>query len=244
MTIGRRPVLQGLAATGLAAVAPGFPDAQATVDGKPDEKRAEGVVPWIATLSATRFGDDFLAGLALARSSDANPAVFRIDNFGSADLLRLQAVLTAGRPQTLVGLVDDGLAAIVVESARAVGARLRWLGQHTLMPTETRHRLLTPSDGCAARFAEALNACGSRFSITCQDLSGGSVTQHSASSAIPPAHGPDPGRWAFTLGRMIATANGLEPLPASERHLEEAASRPERSPGHPAESLVSFSFEL
>jgi hypothetical protein len=240
MTMGRRPVLQGLAATGLAAVAPGFPDAQASVDGK----RVEGAFPWIATLSATRFADDFLAGLALARSPGADLAVLRIGDFGSADLLRLQAMLTAGRRQTLVGLMDDGLAAIIGESARTAGARLRWLGQHTLTPTETRHRLLTASGGSAARFAEALTVCGSRFSVSHHELSLGRTKHLSASSELPPPPDHDVSRWAFALGQTIAMANGLEPLPASERHLEEAASRPERSPSRPAESLVSFSFEL
>lgn len=244
MTIGRRPVLQGLAATGLAAVAPVLPDAQASVNGKRDGKRAEGAIPWIATLSASRFGDDFLAGVVLSRSSGVDLAVLRIDDCGSADLLHLHAMLTVGRRQSLVGLVDDGLAAIIVESARTAGARLRWLGQHTPTPTKTRHRLLTASDGYAARFAEALTACGSRFSISCQDLSGGQGTQLSASATMPPTPDPGPDGWAFALGQIIATANGLEPLPVSNPHREDAASQPERSPGHPAESLVSFSFEL
>ncbi|KAB0265573.1 hypothetical protein [Microvirga brassicacearum] len=235
MTIGRRPVLQGLAATGFAAVAPGFSDAHATVYEVPDGKRAERAIPWIATLSITRFTDDFLAGLARARSPGADIAVLRIDDFGSEDLLRLQAMLTAGRRQTLVGLVNDGLAAIIGESARTAGARLRWLGQHTLTPTESRHRLLTASGGCAAWFAEALTACGSRFSVNHHDLSAGTMTHLSASSA-----GTD--RWAFALGQTIAMANGLEQF--HQRHLEATADSPERGPSRAAESLVSFSYEL
>jgi hypothetical protein len=243
MTIGRRPVLQGLAATGLAAVAPGFPDPQAAAYAEPDEKRAGGTIPWIATLSTTRFGDDFLAGLALAPSPAADLTVLRIADFGSPDLLRLQAMLTTDQRQAMVGLVDDGLAAIIIESARTAGARLRWLGQHTLTPTEIRHRLLTASSGYAAQFAASLTASGSRFSISCQDLSVGPVTHLSASSGLPPP-ADHTSRWAFTLGQTIAMANGLEPLPASEHHLEEAAARPEPSPSRIAESLVSFSFEL
>ncbi|WP_414476108.1 hypothetical protein [Microvirga sp. M2] len=207
-----------------------------------DEKQPDAALPWIIVLSAGQFDDAFLAGIGQTSVPDADVTVLRISDLGSPDLSCLQAMLTAGRRQTLVGLVDDGLAAIIVESARMAGARGRWLGQHVITAEKTSHRLLTPAGECAARFGEALSACGSRYSISRQNLSVGEATQFSTTFASAP--GQDATQWAFALGRMVAMAHGREPMPLGESRPEAIAGRMESGPSRAAESFVSLAFDL
>jgi hypothetical protein len=128
MEIGRRPVLQGLAATGIATEAGGF---------RPADDRSPIAPARCIVLTERTQGDGFLAGVRYAIGDSV------IQETGSFGLDLLMRILASREQRLLLGLVDDDVAAIVVEMARGADARLRWLGHHDVRGVETRHRLLT-----------------------------------------------------------------------------------------------------
>jgi hypothetical protein len=160
-----------------------------------------------------------------------------VQETGSIDLDLLMRILASGEQRLLLGLVDDGVAALVVEMARDAGARLRWLGHHSVRGHETRHRLLTASRGDGELFAQALEACAVPSVITDCSLVG-PKEEFSISQGIRAS--PTTLTWAAALGGALASAAAIRP----------GSHRPSSTPGSfstagtDSGSFVSFSLEL
>ena len=222
MQIGRRPVLQGLAATGMTVVTGSLRAAE----GHSQDNLASCLV-----MTEQALGDAFLAGV---RSVFAGEVA---QETASLDLESLNRPFGSRKSRLLLGLVDDGVAAIMMEMSRDAGSRLRWLGQHTMLAGHSHHRLLTASNESGGLFAQVLQAGAAPSVVTTCTLEGGDE-EFSVSGQVGLT--PRADRWAVALGAGLASmcAGGggcyrSPPQPA-----------PAATGGADAGSLVSFGFEL
>lgn len=233
--LGRRPVLKGLAA-GVAGTA-AAPAAYATVQGAPETTNltldAHGVPSVLVLSTDTPHDASFLTGVQLACTARgwAAPTVL---HWNLAEFGCFQAALVAAMPTILVGLVEDGDAAVILELARSAGARLTWLGQHRdpADSTTSRHRVLTAGatgQGCATRFAERLDVCAVGFELAELPLNTAARRRTAAGAA---------GNWAMALGTALLASHGPGPAPATERPL------PSRDWNVRGRSFVSFSLSV
>jgi hypothetical protein len=243
MEISRRPVMQGLVASGVLASSARIGDARAEGDG--DRPRADAGRSIAAILSGGPFDGLFLAGLQAAVPPHARIESLDLDPRGSADDLgRLQAALAPGRHARLVGLVDDGGGAVIVELARANGARMVWLGHHVTSAghDETRHRILTAdvARGCGILLGEHLRTCGGTFRLI--EHHPGSKRGELVAVAAAPAAG-SASRWATTLGILLGTLDDRGEA-VRLRPLQPAAVPPLVAVPRPPRTFVSFAFEI
>ena len=159
MNLERRTLLKGMAlgaASGVALSLPGGAFATRVAQ--------RGSAPALVLLERPARDSAFLQGI-LAATSDASPHVLQASVDG-AFLAALDAQLRAGGQ--VLGLLDDASALLAVEHARSAGARVRWLGQHSVDGGQSRHRLLSAdaSHGCASRLGHALALCGAGFALS------------------------------------------------------------------------------
>jgi hypothetical protein len=138
MEIDRRLVLNGMVAAGLIGLPVTKSDASpartsnATI--AQDERRR------FVLVNESAMNSTFLVGVG-ASPLGTDLEIFRSDL--SMDFVKtLKEVLRSAPPTRIIGLVDDGAGAFIIQMARASGARLPWLGQHTAMGTHARHHIM------------------------------------------------------------------------------------------------------
>ncbi|WP_277051672.1 hypothetical protein [Zestomonas thermotolerans] len=215
MNVERRSLLKGMALGSLAGMTlsgSGLAVAKAMAGQSLPEQ------PILALVNAQTAESAFLLGIGaspLARQVE----VQRTDA-GLEFLLGLEQRLRSGRPQRVIGLLDDASAALVLDLARSAGARVQWLGQHGIEVEGSRHRLLgaASASGCALNLGRQLNACGAGFELSAQHIH----DQHAPLHLSAPARRSDvAGQWAATLGFTLATLGRLDatqvPLTSHQR---------------------------
>ncbi|CAD5108579.1 hypothetical protein [Zestomonas carbonaria] len=216
MNVERRSLLKGLALGGLAGAAlggSGLAVANAVVGGPSLPEQ-----PILALVNGETAESAFLLGIG-ASPVARQVEVLRADA-GLDFLLGLEKRLRGGRPQRLIGLLDDASAALVLDLARSAGARVQWLGQHGVGATASRHRLLgaESANGCAPHLGRHLNACGAGFDLSAQRFHGGQAPLRLAAPARSTAAS---GQWAATLGFTLATLGRIDtaraPLASDQR---------------------------
>lgn len=229
MNVERRSLLKGMALGGIAGVAlssSGLSLANSVLGRHVPAQAAS-----LALVSAEVAGSAFVQGL------QASPAAPPLQVMPAAldltALLALQQRLGSGQPQRLIGLLDDASAALLVDLARSVGARVQWLGQHSSVAGRSQHRLLSAqtTHGCALQLGQQLHTCGQGFSLHEQRLHTPTPTLQLASAR----HSQGSDQWAATLGYALSvlgsTDTGQAPL---------VASRPATLTG----TYMSFSIEV
>jgi hypothetical protein len=149
MNVSRRFILKGIALSVLAGITMGRRDLSPTNNAA--SAQAQPTTPILVLVSGEAEQSAFLQGIAAALP-DKRPWVQRTD-LGMGFVRDFTRLLRAGRPIRIIGLADDASAALIVELARASGARLPWLGYHLVSAGQSRHRLLygKASSGLAAR---------------------------------------------------------------------------------------------
>lgn len=159
MNLKRRSLLKGMALAGAAMGGSGLAMASSLVSDAPAMR------PSLALVSRDVAESSFLLGIQ-ANPASAALKVQRTD-LDLGFLLGLEQSLRSGRPQRIIGLVDDASATLILDLARSAGARVQWLGQHHASATLSRHELLSAStsNGCVLHLAQQLNACGAGFSL-------------------------------------------------------------------------------
>lgn len=138
MNGGRRRILKGMAVAGVASPFLGhvFPSQAGTADAATNGTLA---IPTLALVCPGRIGSAFADG---ARAASGTALRVQEASRELADLLGVEALLCRGDGLRIIGLVDNALAAPLLELARGAGARMHWVGQHTAGPGISRHRLL------------------------------------------------------------------------------------------------------
>jgi hypothetical protein len=198
MHVTRRSFIKSVALGGFAGVLMARP-------GRTLARAAAGVRtrPVLALVSGVAERSAFLQGIA-----ETVPGEFlqvqRADH-GMGFVRDFNQLLRSGQPTRIIGLVDDASAALIVELARASGARVPWLGYHAASSGHSRHRLLSTEStrGCAIRLGRQLSAYGAGFSLSEQR------PHHAETSfelAARPRNGAagDSDRWAAALGFILA----------------------------------------
>lgn len=227
MNLERRSLLKGMALGGLAGIAMGG-SGLALARGVAGSAVAQ---PTLVLISPVVAGSAFLQGLA------ANPAAARAELLRSdaslAFVRELQQRLEAGRPQRIVGLLDDASAALVVDLARSAGARVQWLGEHSADARASRHRLITAdaAHGHALQLGLQLDACGAGFDLREQCPLGSRQPLRLGAAGRSAGNAE---QWAATLGYGLASLGAQPPAPAPL-----VAGRPSPLAGH----FVSFSIQ-
>jgi|SRR5690606_3444694 len=199
MSISRRFVLKGMALGSSVSLAAGIPigalaDAIATSTGTgPD---------LMLLVNVTAAEPAFLQGAMAAGSTRLQ--VQRVSQDLDLDfILALEHRMRVGALR-IIGLLDDASATLVVDMARSAGARVQWLGQHSVAPGFAHHRLLTTDSvgGCARQFGDELQAAGAGFSLYEERLSN-TMTPRQLSG--PSRRGDQSAQWAATLGYLLAS---------------------------------------
>jgi hypothetical protein len=200
MDADRRQFLKGMALTGLAGASLNRPLlARAAADG-------QSARPTLVLVNGTAERSAFVHGIRAA-----NPAGLSMQraDLGLEFLQHLKSALESGQASRVIGLVDDASGALIVDLARSSGARLQWLGQHTLNAGQSRHRVLggALARGCAVQLGRQLNACGEAFSLNEQRVDGRAPLRLAADSRV----GNGSGDWAATLGFVLAAPGAVAP---------------------------------
>ncbi|WP_375739969.1 hypothetical protein [Pseudomonas boanensis] len=215
MNVERRAVLKGMALGGLAGVAMGSSNLyMANAMAAP----ASRIAPTLVLVNEAAAGSAFLEGIA--SSPAARTVTVERTDLSLDFILALEKRLLSGKPQRIIGLVDDASAALIVDLARSSGARVQWLGQHSANVSASQHRLLSAdaAHGCAMQLGLQLNACGTGFNLTEQRPHGHQPPLHLTAAARSKA-GSD--QWAATLGYSLAmlgtTHTGQAPLIVSRQ---------------------------
>lgn len=122
-------------------------------------------VPTLVLTSNAQAEAAFVSGVRAAMPG-AQLELQRSD-LSSTFLGALDQRLRAGQQGRVVGLVDDASAAIMVQLARSAGARVHWVGQHSVGASMPRHQALGSRDSraCTLSFGEQLNRCGSGYTL-------------------------------------------------------------------------------
>ena len=188
MEIDRRLVLNGMMAAGVV----GLPVSKSLAS--PGRMAAdEGTQPKrfsIALVNNAVEQSAFLEGVA--GRPGINVEIVRAD-FGMDFLQNLKQVLRSS-PTPIIGLVDDGTGAFIIQMARATGSRLPWLAQHTARGEHPRHHILSAGTSDLASgspFADA-QSWPAALGLTLASLGAGhapSTLQRSPSITKPPLTG-------------------------------------------------------
>ena len=123
MNVNRRSLLKGMAVGGLAGAAmasSGLSMAASALGSK--------AAPTLALVSGEVAESAFLQGLSA--SPVASQIKVQRTDLNLDFMLSLEKSLRSGKPQRIIGLVDDASATLIVDMARSAGARIHWLDQH------------------------------------------------------------------------------------------------------------------
>jgi hypothetical protein len=198
MHVTRRSFIKSVALGGFAGVLMARP-------GRSLARAAAGVRtrPVLALVSGVAERSAFLQGIAGTVPGEFLQ-VQRADH-GMGFVRDFNQLLRSGQPTRIIGLVDDASAALIVELARASGARVPWLGYHAARHGHSRHRLVSTvaTRGYAVRLGRQLSACGAGFHL-CEQRP--DHTEVSFELAARPRNGAaaDSDRWAAALGFILA----------------------------------------
>jgi len=197
MNLERRTLLKGMALGAASSVALSLPGS-AFAGGLAQQRSG---APALVLLDRPARNSAFFQGI-LAAAPGASPRVLQASADGTF-LSALDAQLRAGGE--VLGLLDDASALLAVEHARSAGARVRWLGQHSVVDGHSRHRLLSAeaSHGCASRLGHALALCGAGFALDESRFDGARAPLQL--QAAPRSTGQEE-QWAVALGFALAGA--------------------------------------
>lgn len=227
--VERRSLLKGMALGGLAGVVMG--SSGLSLANSVLGRTAPGQLPVLALVGTGAAGAAFVQGL------EASPAAAQVQvlpaNLQLQALLQLQQRLAGGRPQRLIGLLDDASATLLVDLARSAGARVQWLGQHSAHAHRSEHRLLSAGSahGCALQLGQQLHRCGQGFSLHEQRLHSPAPTLQTSTASR--TTGDD--QWAASLGYALAVLGSTD---------TGQAPRVARRAQAPTGTYVSFSIEV
>jgi hypothetical protein len=135
--MNRRLVLKGMALGGAASFAIGHP-AQLFANASWLDVHAH-------TTSLKVLVNDDAAGARFLSAAAAAGVVTSSSRLVESDvqvLLSLERDLRGEQALRVIGLLDDALGTLVVDMARSAGARLRWLGHHSVNAGSARHQVL------------------------------------------------------------------------------------------------------
>lgn len=139
MEVDRRLILNGIVATGLV----GLPGSASFASPGLASDVEEAGLPKLRTIALVNDEveqSSFLQGIA-ATSQDTAVEIIRADF--SVDFVRnLKRLLRSGQSIRIIGLVDDGTGAFIIQMARATGARLPWLAQHAAREGTPSHHVM------------------------------------------------------------------------------------------------------
>jgi hypothetical protein len=230
MDLNRRTFLKGLALSGLAANTPAF--ASGTI------LSSKTYLPITALISGAPEESIFLTGARLAQQQHSPYPITVLRSDLRLDFLQSLYTLLSDKSVHIVGLVDDAIAAIIVNLARSADARFHWLGQHTASAEYSRHNVLTADSGygCGLHLGQQLKRRGaSSFSLTEQSMTEPCSLHQSQIASTITQRSAD-GDWAALLG-FILTSLSVDPV----AQLDGINSSPMLS--SPVGNFVSFSFE-
>jgi len=180
--------------------------------------------PVLVLVSGETGKSSFLQGIKAARGATAMLQVCEVDS-GLGSLQALQHTIQAMQKGYVVGLVDDASGTLIVDLARATGARMHWLGQHAVNATQSRHRLSGDSVIAGdALFRDRLIARG--FAADPMSYKFASYIRNGA---------PDGRQWAADLGFVLTDTSqvAFSTIPQADSGLAPLT-------GH----FVSFAFEI
>jgi len=246
MDIGRRPFMKGLAAVGVAASTVSISDLTTrTRAAGAEATAADAVHPVGVLICEGPLGAAFLAGARAGAVPNA-PRVLQCDRHGMVDLRRFFDFWDADHASRIVGMVDDANAAIIAESARAMGVRQFWLGHHSASADTNilRHNLLTTPSAHAsvAMFADLLRKTGEPFHLIERSLSADAgltkvVVQEASEVKVHKTSD-----WAASLGALL-----VQPFEASMPSWHPSTSFPATGGAsliaHEERHVVSFVLE-
>ncbi|MGA3064639.1 MAG: hypothetical protein ABSD90_15695 [Methylocystis sp.] len=210
MDVERRSVLNGIAVTGLAGAAwksSVLSLANATTGGKAQPTR-----PVLVLISGAAEQSAFLQGIAAA--ADERIVEVQRTHLSVGFVQTLNQWLLSERSIRVIGLVDDASAAIIVQLARSAGARLQWLGQHSVSAGQSRHRVLSAesADCRSAQLGQQLRAWGTAYRLDEQRINGAKLhcelpAQLQESAAIEASQWPATLGFALAWGAKLATCD-------------------------------------
>lgn len=224
MTVDRRFVLKGMVLGGAAGLV--LSRAVPVLGSVPPSH--SGIRPALALVGSGAAEAAFLQGARAAGGTQLR--VWQVEQ-GLDFMLDFERQLREG-PMRLIGLLDDASAGLVLDLARSAGARVQWLGQHTVEGGSTRHRVLNTdlAEGCSRQLSRQLHACGAGFTLD-EERQGSAAPARQL--AGPARHGARSLQWAAGVGYLLA-ALGSRP----------AGVPPILAQTSPASgSFVSFSIE-
>ncbi|MCS3731517.1 hypothetical protein [Bradyrhizobium betae] len=187
MELDRRLILNGIVATGLV----GLPASTSLASRALASDDGEAGLPTqraIALVNDAAEQSTFLQGIA-ATPQGTTVEIIRAD-FSVDFVQKLNRLLRSRPPVHIIGLVDDGTGAFVVQMARATGARLPWLAQHAARGGKPSHYVMnagSPDLASQSSFADAQSwpaALGSMLAL----FGGGHAT--AALSGVPRTGSP------------------------------------------------------
>jgi hypothetical protein len=241
MRMTRRPILRGLAAGGVLFAAGGARSREALAMADTAEPPLRPAIrPLTAIVGGSAYDAAFLAGFrAAAVERGMEPAVLAWDRMNPADFAQLMMMLEAGQPTTLVGLVDDGSASVVLELARTAGARTLWLGHHRASAQagpDARHRILSAAAAShVPYFGEAIAAGGEAHALFSQRP--GQERPPRRSTSLSASGGESGAVWPATLGQILVAAADPEAVLPPTKASALAAHKPKSA----GDAYVSFS---
>lgn len=194
MNVARRTLLKGAAVGGLSVAALSASGLSIASSLTSNQR------PSVALVSGNAAEAAFLLG---ARASASGISVKRTD-LTPGYMQQLATELASPTPQRIIGLVDDASATVILDMARAAGARIEWVGQHAADANGSRHALLSANEaeGCAVQLGHQLSNCGAGFSLREQRHGQSSLNLDVAMNAKS-RDAAD--QWAATLGHILAS---------------------------------------
>lgn len=234
MDAQRRLLLKGMVVGGLSG--PGLIGSGMSLANDPAKSamHAESTKPILALVNDRAEYSAFIQGVQAADHSGS--LQLHDTSLGLDFLLTLQRHVQDARGEYIVGLVDDTCGTLIVELARAAGARVYWLGQHAVSLDRSHHQLLSSqmADGCAASLIQQLVVHGASCDLDRQPAGRG-IQSSRLTQNLCGAADRDRGQWAVGLGHALASL-GRTVIPAAPRM--DAGLMP--ATGH----FISFAFEI
>ena len=190
MDVKRRTLLKGMAATAAVGVASSHVSFASSIESALITVRQSvaGVLvkkPIEAVIEQGFLNTAFAAGLETT-SIDRTTVVKGIDFAQISRLVRQ-------RSHNLIGVIDHGNAAYLVQLARMNNAKIHWLGQHSLSAKGNSHNILRSgnSESCQTQLAKDFASCSSTHQLREQGINHETIVGTGSS--------PHPQAWAAAL---------------------------------------------
>ncbi len=170
--------------------------------------------------SVLALANDDEAGALFLRGAGAGAQVAGGAQFGSRILsselhvmLELERELRRAHELRMIGLLDDASGTLVVDLARSAGARVQWLGQHTIHAGSTRHHVVDAGDieHCVRQFGRQLRASGARYELLSQRQGETPLLRDVGRQLAS----EEPSQWVAALGYQLASLDAFGRTQAS-----------------------------